>query len=157
MEHLSKTTIAVTLNVYVVKIFSNTIWFGWLFFKRKTHCQSQSFIQSPNRSLFFTSLVFWLFLCCCCFFHFAKWKEKVFWWYDSEIRYARKLIYLKYETVQLVFTCSKSTKETLEGGGKHVHKKIKNYVTWFHVILVFSYIGTHFSPCLMILWVTLSG
>ena len=157
MEHLSKTTIAVTLNVYVVKIFSNTIWFGWLFFKRKTHCQSQSFIQSPNRSLLFTSLVFWLFLCCCCFFHFAKWKEKVFWWYDSEIRYARKLIYLKYETVQLVFTCSKSTKETLEGGGKHVHKKIKNYVTWLHVILVFSYIGTHFSPCLMILWVTLSG
>ena len=129
--------------------------FCWLFFKRKTHCQSQSFIQSPNRSLFFTSLVFWLFLCCCCFFHFAKWKEKVFWWYDSEIRYARKLIYLKYETVQLVFTCSKSTKETLEGGGKHVHKKIKNYVTWLHVILVFSYIGTHFSPCLVIVWLTL--
>ena len=157
MEHLSKTTIAVTLNVYVVKIFSNTIWFGWLFFKRKTHCQSQSFIQSPNRSLFFTSLVFWLFLCCCCFFHFAKWKEKVFWWYDSEIRSARKLIHLEYEIAQLVFNCSNSTKETLEGGGKHAHKKIKNYVTWLHVILVFSYIGTHFSPCLMILWVTLSG
>ena len=129
--------------------------FCWLFFKRKTHCQSQSFIQSPNRSLLFTSLVFWLFLCCCCFFHFAKWKEKVFWWYDSEIRSARKLIHLEYEIAQLVFNCSNSTKETLEGGGKHVHKKIKNYVTWLHVILVFSYIGTHFSPCLVIVWLTL--
>ena len=99
---------------------------------------------------FFSFLVVSLLLL---FFHFAKWKEKVFWWYNSDIR---KLIHLKYEIAQLVFTCSKSTKETLERGGKHVHKKIKNCVTWLHVILVFSYIGTHFSPCLMILWLTLS-
>ena len=83
-------------------------------------------------------------------------KKNFLWWYNSEIRNARKLIHLKYEIAQLAFTCSKSTKETLEKGGKHVHKQIKNYVTWLHVILVFSYIGTHFSPCLMILWLTLS-
>ena len=76
---------------------------------------------------FFSFLVVSLLLL---FFHFAKWKEKVFWWYNSEIRNARKLIHLKYEIAQLVFTCSKSTKETLERGGKHVHKKIKNYVNW---------------------------
>ena len=154
MEHLSKSTIPVTLNVYVVKIFSNTM-FLLIVLQEENPLSIAKFYtiaKSFSTFYFFSFLVVSLLLL---FFHFAKWKEKVFWWYDSEIRYARKLIYLKYETVQLVFTCSKSTKETLEGGGKHVHKKIKNYVTWLHVILVFSYIGTHFSPCVVIVWLTL--
>ena len=112
--------------------------FFLLLFKRKSHGQSQSLIQLPNRSgshCFFG--VDWLVFFC----NFAKRKIGFL------VRQQQHLIrgkLMKYVKAKLVFSCSKSTKLTLKEDTKHFRNK-DTAVALIDVIHVFIFNLEHIS------------